>query len=125
MKTVTVTIANKPYTIAPKVITESRAWRKKLTTPLQALAAIFQDADSVKLNNPEDIKRVFDLVTGSIAAAPDMILDLVCEYAPEIASDRATIEANAYDDEIMEAFKEVLKLVYPFGTLISFIRRRG
>lgn len=125
MKTATVAIAEKQYTITPRVITESRQWREKLTEPLKGLAAIFEDRDNIKLDNPDDLKRVFDLFMSSIAGAPDLILDLLCDYAPEIARDRAYIEANGFDYEIMEAFKEVLKIVYPFGTLISFIRRRG
>lgn len=125
MKTITVKIAEKQYVIAPKSIIESRQWREKLAYPLNGLAEIFEDANNIKLDNPQDLKRVFDLFMGSIASAPDLIFNLVCDYAPEIAKDRDHVEQNGFDEEIMEAFKGVLTLVYPFGTLVNFIKRRG
>ena len=125
LKTVSVTIAGQEYTISPKPIGESRAWRERLGQPLSGLVGIFADAKSIQINNPADIQRVFEAFKSAIADAPDVILDLVCDYAPEIAGDRERIETEGFDYEIMEAFKEVLTLVYPFGTLMSFIRRRG
>ena len=48
----------------------------------------------------------------------DILLDLLCEFVPAIAADRARIEAEAFDDEVVKAFVAVLGLVYPFGDML-------
>jgi hypothetical protein len=54
-----------------------------------------------------------------ILAAPDRITAMLFDYSPVLAADRARIEAEVYESELIAAFVEVLKLAYPFGELLS------
>jgi hypothetical protein len=52
----------------------------------------------------------------------DTIQEMLFAYAPNLMVHREAIEENAYDDEMMRAFLEVLKLAYPFGQIVTLVR---
>ena len=64
------------------------------------------------------------LTPGTLIGSMDLLLDLLFAYSPELAEDRERIEEEAYDEEALAAFTEVLKLAYPFGELLAMVNGR-
>lgn len=115
----TVTLGGRQYTITPPPIRQSKAWREKLAVPFATLSVALESAGTLELDIRQmaDIAELVRRFSGVLIGSIDTVLDLLFEYSPVLASDREWIEQNAYDDEALEAFMEVLKLAYPLGTL--------
>ena len=67
------------------------------------------------------LARANELVGGVL----DQALDLVVSYSPTLERDRDYILSDAYDSQIVDALVEVLKLAYPFGSLITQLGKMG
>jgi hypothetical protein len=122
METVRVTLGEREYEIVPLPIKANRAWRRELGQPLQQLMGILAEADELKLDSPADLVRILEIAQASLLGAPDLIFEAVCRYCPAINHDRELIEEAAFEAELMDVFVEVLKIVFPFGRLLSIIR---
>lgn len=136
MKQTTVTLAGKAYRIESLKFKQERAWRKKYDAPLGALI----DAISkVRLMGEQEFEKPADLFREIGAAllshanellkamlnSPDLLFDAICDYSPQVRADRDYIEEHAYQDEIAAAFLEVLKIAYPFGSLLGIVKSLG
>lgn len=114
MKTVNVEIAGREYTIKELPSRKNADWRKLLEAETTKLTSLVADAPSVQLNAAgvgELLRRGSDLLLGSV----DNLTDLLFAYSPELEKDQDYISENAYDSELIGAFKEVVGLAYPFG----------
>lgn len=128
MKTVKIVLGNREYQVQSKPIGPSKAWRKRFAEPVQALVGSLRftgDLLNQPISNGADLGGMVSqlgsvLLSGvgeTLLGSMDLALEMVCSYAPEIEADRERIEAEAYDDEVLRALWEVLKLAYPFGIL--------
>ena len=111
----TVLLGGGEYTLKAVPIREAKIWRAKLGEPFSAIMSVLSAAGEIKITSAEGLGQLFQVVQGVLIGAPEMILDLLCEYCPEIAAAREEIEEIAYDEEVFEVFLEAIKLVYPFG----------
>lgn len=136
MKSTKVKIAGREYTIESLKFKAERAWRKKYDQPISELIGAISsvsDASKKEFKDAGELMReigavLFAQAGGLIKAlleSPDTLLDAICEYAPALAADRAFIEENAYQDEITQAFVEVLQIAYPFGSLLGIVKTLG
>lgn len=123
-KTVTVQLADREYTISALPIRRSKAWREQLAMPFAELTRILEGAGNIEINQFGDIAALVRTVSGTLLGAVDQMLHLMFEYSPELAADREYIEENAYDEEALVAFTEVLKLAYPLGRLLAVVTGR-
>jgi len=123
-KTTTVELAGKSYTLQQKPIKAAKAWRDALRVPFGDLAATLEAADRIELTNGRDLAGLVQSLSGTLIGSVDILLDLLFAYSDELAGDRERIEAEAYDDEALAAFTEVLKLAYPFGQLLALVNGR-
>ncbi len=125
MDTVQVTLGGKTYPITPLPYGPSKRWREQLSAPLGEIASVLM----VDLEEAAgDLAGVGSLVAVGqrvLVGAPDLLVEMLFAYAPNLAEDRAHIEAQAYDGELMAAFLEVLKLAYPFGGLLKLLGSPG
>lgn len=119
---VVVELGEREFTIRQRSIRESKAWRESLAGPFQELVGVLEGAGDLELSRLGDLAGLVRLVAGRVIGAVELVLDLLFEYSPELASEREWIEANAYDDEALDAFVEVLKLAYPFGRLAGLLQ---
>jgi len=136
MKSIHVELAGKTYEIESLKFKAERAWRKKYDAPITDLinaishvrslsgqefnkpADLFKEIGSVLLTHANDlIKALLD--------SPDTLFEAICDYSPALAADRQFIEENAYQDDIAKAFVEVLKIAYPFGSLLGMVTSLG
>lgn len=123
-KSATVTLGGQSYEIRALPIRQSKAWRAKLEGPFSELSNALEGAGSIELSSGGDIARLVRTLSGTLIGSIDTLLDLLFAYSPELAADRDRIEDNAYDEEALDAFTEVLKLAYPFGQLLALVNGR-
>lgn len=121
MRTTTVTLGGKPYEIQTLSIRAAREWRDKFQKPFQTIADALSGMDNIELTSGKSVSALLNVLQETLLRSPDMILDMLYAYSPAIASDKARIESEAFDDEVIAALIGVLKLAYPFGSLLSLI----
>lgn len=122
MKPITVKLAGKEYQVDPLPRRAAKAFRQRITEQIGGVSQALRLADGaggVELTNLGSIADIVDSVGGLLAGSIDLVADLLFDFSPELAADRERIETEGYDDEIIAAFLEVLKLLYPFGEMTS------
>lgn len=118
---INVNLAGREYEIQKKQIRAHREYRDKLDEPFAEVAAALKGAAAIDLSNGVDTAMLLSVISGTLIHSVDILLDLLFEYSPELTADREHIEENAYDEEALAVFSEVLKLVYPFGQLLGLV----
>lgn len=121
-RTTTVTLAGKDYEIQALPIKQSKAWRDRLAGPFAELSTMLEGAGEIQLTSGKDLGALVQTVSGTLIGSIDTLLNLLFDYSPALRADRERIENEAYDDEALHAFSEVLKLAYPFGELMSLLK---
>lgn len=136
MNEVTVELAGKKYKVTQLTIRKNREWRERFDKPIGVIldaATLVGDLAGKKYDQKGALMS--DLFVAITARAADIgtllmdsmeiVLDALYAYAPAIQADKEFVEENAFDDEAVRAFGEVLKLAYPFGQLISLVSQIG
>jgi hypothetical protein len=123
-KTVQVSLGGKKYNVPALPIARSKAWRENLAVPFGTLAHALTTANTVEISAFTDIAGIVQQLSGVLLGSVDMMLDLLFEYSDEIRADKEWILANAYDEEALHAFVEVLKLAFPFGVMLEVVTGR-
>jgi len=121
MRSVVVTLGGKPYEVRALSIRAAREWREKFQQPFQAMAAALGGMESIELTSGKSIADLLNVLQETLLRSPDTILEMLYAYSPEVMADKERIEREAFDDEVIAALVEVLKLAYPFGSLLSLI----
>lgn len=122
MKEVEVTLAGKKYQVRALPIKQARLWRAQFQAPFEGLVGALQNVGELELTNGAGLATLVSVVSGTLLGSMDLVLEMVFGYAPSLAADRERIEAEAYDEEALAAFIEVLKLAYPFGGVMRLFR---
>lgn len=135
MQTIKIMLGGAEYEIAQLPIRQAREWRQKFSEPLeQVIGAVQGGAEAIQrafdgnssVNAGDLVGALGQTLLGSVGRAllgsMDLVLDMVYSYAPNLLAHKDAIEESAYDDEIMLAFVEVLKLAYPFGQILAIVR---
>lgn len=117
MRTITVVLGGKEYTVRELPVRKNAAWRAKLREPFGELAKQVETAANLELNDGAGLAGVVKMATGLVIDSVDIVTDLFFAYAPELAAKRAEIEDELYESEIQEAFAGVLGLAFPFAQL--------
>jgi hypothetical protein len=107
-----VVFGGKDFVIHQQPIRSSRVVRQFLQEKIDEFGAVMS-FDKVDITDGQALQKIIEAAKGLILQSPDLALDVVCMYAPDI--DRIWIEDNATDDEAITAMIEVVKLLYPFG----------
>lgn len=122
MRTATVTLAGKQYTLQALPMRQNAEWRRRLAGPFGELTNILENAGSIQLTDGQGLAGVVRTLSGTLLGSVDILLGLLFDYSPALRGDRERIETEAYDDEALRALVEVLKLAYPFGELLTLVR---
>lgn len=136
MRTITVSLAGREYSVQQLPMKANRAWREKFNVPLKKLTDALQDAVRLSGKKFADDDRLLQAVghllathleevTRILTGTIDLMGEAVYEYAPEIAADRERIEEEAFDDELIAAFMKVVQLAFPFGPLMNLVPSLG
>lgn len=114
MKSFTVTLGKKEYTVEQLTIEPTREIRNKFADFIAPAVNALQNAPSTDMKDYAAIAGIINIAKDALIGYTNTAFDLLCEYSPEIKADRELIEKTAYDDEVMVAFVEVVKLLFPF-----------
>jgi len=116
-----VTLGCQKYDIRPLPILQARTWRQAVKEPLQLIISTVANLPELSLQDLEltSIVGLIQHLFSTVADAPDLILNWLYAYAPNIAEDKERIESAAFDTEVAEAFAVVVKQVYPLARLAS------
>jgi hypothetical protein len=121
MRSVDIELGGKTYTVRELPSRKSKAWRESLETPLRALLSETTDLLNARLST-DAVLPLLGSATDAALGSIDTIFELLCGYAPEVEKDAERVLDEAYDSEIVDAFKEVLGLAYPFGRMASMVK---
>lgn len=130
-KQVTVTLGGREYTIKEKPMGVNGQWRAKLRAT--SVMRVFESLDGfisdlvttfgsipeggslsdIDLGKAVGVARILPAMINGLATSVDDVTELLFEYEPKLRTERKWLEENAYDQEITNAFLEILKLVYP------------
>ncbi len=121
----TVTLAGKEYRVAERPTRQNAAFRRKLEAAFAPLAEALTQATTTDLSMARagDLVAIVRSAGGTLLNSMDVLVDLVCGYAPAIAADLERLQEEAYDSEFLEAFTVVLGLAYPFGAQVRMLAR--
>jgi len=120
MKSETVTIGEKTYVIREAKRKANAKWRQRFQAEFVEVANLIEGLPKTDLT-ADALGSLIHQVVAKVGGSVDILAELVFSYAPELADDRETIEEEAYDSEIMAAFTAVLKLAYPFGSVVEAV----
>jgi len=112
-----VTLGGVEYELRPLTMRPAAAFRAQIGERMGTLVDGLGKLERTELDQFDQMAGLVRLVGQAALGSVDQIAEWLFEYSPELASDRERIEAEAYDDEIIAAFVEVLKQLFPFGSL--------
>ncbi len=130
MKKVTVEMGGQEYEITCLPYRQSREWREKFAEPIERIVGGLQFTGELLGKGIDSGQALGDTVGAlgkvllgdlgkTLLGSVDLCAEMLFAYAPNL--DRAAIEENAYDEEILKAFVEVLKLAYPFSEILASV----
>lgn len=118
---VIVRLGERDVTITQLRTRQNAEWRKKLEVPFQEVAKGLQTLTSssdIDLSDGESLSNLVRSIAMPLIHSMDTCLSLVLDYAPN-ASEAVD---EAYDDEVITALVEILKLAYPFGAILKLVQ---
>ena len=121
MRKATVVFEGKDYVIQEMRHRLNKKWRKKLEGHVEEVAAAIGQGTELEVSELNSIAQLIRSVGGFVLQSVDLMGELLVEYCPTLSD---AVE-NGYDSEIADAFVEVLKLAYPFSSMINTLRRIG
>lgn len=125
MREITVTLGGKSYQVRQAPMKREAAWRTQLRETLAPLLDVMSNFERIEFNSPADIAAFLQRFAPMLLDAPDLMLEMLYGYSPELAMRRTEIDESAYSDEVLEAFKAVLGLAYPFARDLAGLMRVG
>jgi hypothetical protein len=123
-RSVNVQLGGKTYEITALPISQAKAWRESLAVPFATISQALTTANVVEINQFGDMSKLVQQMSGVLLGSIDLMLDLMFQYSLSLSEDREWIEQNAFDEEALAAFAEVLKLAFPFGVLLEVVTGR-
>jgi len=120
MKTETIIIGEKTYVVREAKRKANAKWRQRFQAEFTDVAALIEGLPKTDLT-AQALGGLLHQIIAKVGGSVDTLAELVFAYSPELAADRETIEEEAYDSEIMAAFTAVMKLAYPFGSVIQTV----
>ncbi len=117
MQTISIILGGTTYAVPPAPIKRAREWRAKLRAPIDDITALLS-TDMAAIN---DWKALAEKALPVLLGITDTLLDLVYAYAPALKTQQDQIEADGYDEEVVDAFLAILKVAFPLGRLTSLL----
>jgi hypothetical protein len=125
MRTVTVTLAGKPYELQALPRRQAQAWRAKLGGPFAELEQALGTGLTTELTDGKGIADLVATFSGTLLGSVDLLVGLLYDFSPALREDRERIDEEAFDEELLAAFWEAVKLAFPFGGLVSKLQASG
>ncbi len=126
-----IAFSTKKFTIVPLPIRKSREWREKFIAQLDSILSIVDDVQGVSTDDLTDgfsldsLMPFIDKIKTFLLTSTDILLNLIYDFSPAIKKEKDWIEDHATDPEVFTVFLEVLKMAYPFGSVLGNLRSIG
>lgn len=118
MKHIEVAIGGKEYAIKELPRKENRAWRAKLQDKLGPLMDMIQALPDFEINKAGDLVGLISKASGMLLNSIDDVVDLIVSYSPALQKNQHVLD-SAFDSEILGAFGAILKLAFPFDSIVG------
>ena len=143
MRSVTITLGGKEYTVTQLPLRKNVAWQHAVAVHLKEILKVIPNLmsiiepvikqgaaksergatqsilDAITAERlPELVATGGDLLVGAVDAMPVM-LDLIYEFDEPLKLDAERIEAEVTEEEVVRAFVEIAKLSFPFGQKVG------
>ena len=120
---VMVVMGGEEYRIRALNMRGARQWRAEFSKPVQEVLSMMNEVQGIELSDVSSAASALQQVAGFLLGSVDVLVDALFAYSPELRADRERIEEQADDTEAMAALWEVLKMAYPFGSMVSLFNR--
>lgn len=114
-----VMLGGREYVLKPLPLRPARALREKIAAQIGGFGQQLQALDGLEVTKLDDIGGLIERLGGTLAGSVDLAAEWLFEFSPEIAADRERIMNEAFDEEVLKAFTEALKMLYPFGGMLN------
>jgi hypothetical protein len=121
-KSIEVKLAGASYTINELPSRKNMKWRESLRNEFGELVDVLAKAPGVEVDSAAGMAQIGELVrvlVGQVVGSVDVLRDHLFAYSPELQKKRDELEENGFDSEFIEAFVGVLRLAFPFGSLVD------
>lgn len=125
MQTIKISLGGREYELRPLPIRKAREIREKFTESFEQIVDAINQLPNLALDDVHALGDIVTAVKDVLLGSVELVLEILFAYSPELAADRERIEAEAYDEEAIAAFVEVVKLLYPFGSLANVLSGLG
>lgn len=124
-RTKEVALGGQTYAIEQLPMRQNREWREKLAAPVTELMALLESNKDLEIGSVSDLAGIIGLAKDLLLGSMDLLLGALFAYSPTLQADRERIEAEAYDDEAINALGAVVALAYPLGLALTALRTGG
>jgi len=107
------------YELKPIPLRPARELREKIAGQVEGFARSISTLEGVEINKMEEVGELISSLGMTAANSMDMIADWLFEFSAELRADKNRIEETATDEEVLKAFWEALKMLYPFGSMMG------
>jgi hypothetical protein len=114
-----VTLGDTQYTIEPLPFRAAGEVRRQFEAIINPVVEQLKSTPETDLSDLNALATIIETVKGTLFGSMDILLDLVMAYAPNLAAEREKIETSAYDTQVLAAFVEVCKQLFPFGQVMT------
>lgn len=125
MQSCTVTLGEREYVISECPIRQNMAWRKQLAEPINEIMAVVDKLKDLEISRVGDILSLVQGLRPLLTERLDDVSDWVISYSQNLQKDREYILDHAYESQLITALVEVLKLAFPFVSLLPGQNRLG
>jgi len=123
----TIELGEREYTVAELPRKHNRAWLHMISEPAKRLGEQLSTLGDLDIKEWADLREFGSQMIADLMALvdTDSMLDLLCQYSPEVSTDRDLIEDDdaLYDSQIAQAFVGVLSMASPFGTITQLFQK--
>lgn len=133
----TIVLGKTEYTIKARPIGPTNRWRKKFVEPVKDILLSLADYDTLQSvmtkemiddqgRPTRNLGAIIDIARPAVLTlldSPDLVLEAVLAWDPELAEARDQIEEEAFLEQLVDAFIAILGHVYPLGALGGIMGR--
>jgi hypothetical protein len=124
MQTAQVTLGGRDYTLTELLSRKNAEWRTRFKSLVSEAVGTLNFDFSAELT-PQALNNLVQTLGGALLDGLENLKTLLLEYSPALLADQERIMDESYDSEFSTLLIEVLKLAFPFGNLVKFLRGAG
>lgn len=121
-RVIVITMGDQTIHISQLPIRKNEAWRRRVfESEFKSLFRQFQKMQDLGDKEGAAFEVVLDLATQIFQKGPDILIDLLTGYCPELSKEY--LENECYDQELIDAFVAVLRLAFPLESLMEIFKK--